>query len=200
MLKIGLTGGIASGKSTVGQLFSKIDIPVIDADIIARELVQPDMPALTEITSTFGQKILQKNGQLDRSHLRQLIFSDQHSKQQLENILHPKIRLELEQRIQSITSSPYCILSIPLLIESKMFDLVDRILVINTNEAEQIKRLCLRDQISQVDVSAIIASQSSMETRMAYADDIINNDGEPERLIDLVQTLHKKYLKLAQSK
>jgi len=197
MLKIGLTGGIASGKSTIVQLFSQIGVPVIDADVIAHDLVQSGKPALLEIAYTFGQKILQKDGQLDRHYLRHIIFSDNTAKQKLEQILHPKIRQELEHRTQSINSA-YCILCIPLLIEANMVDLVDRVLVVDINKAEQIKRLQQRDNSSETEIKAIIASQCSAESRLAIADDIINNDGEQKKLKNLVQTLHNNYLKLAQ--
>ena len=197
MLKIGLTGGIASGKSTIVQLFSQIGVPVIDADVIAHDLVQSGKPALLEIAYTFGQKILQKDGQLDRHYLRQIIFSDNTAKQKLEQILHPKIRQELEHCTQSINSA-YCILCIPLLIEANMVDLVDRVLVVDINKAEQIKRLQQRDNSSETEIKAIIASQCSTESRLAIADDIINNDGEQKKLKNLVQTLHNNYLKLAQ--
>ncbi|MBL4638741.1 MAG: dephospho-CoA kinase [Proteobacteria bacterium] len=135
MLKIGLTGGIASGKSTVCQLFSALGIEIIDADIIARQLVEPAQPCLKKIIQTFGNHVLLENGELDRAQLRQLIFADEKAKQELENILHPNIRQQLI-KLSDDVSSPYCILSIPLLVETDMTALVDRILVINIEPAE----------------------------------------------------------------
>ncbi|OUR65519.1 dephospho-CoA kinase [Methylophaga sp. 42_25_T18] len=193
MLKIGLTGGIASGKSTVCQLFSAHGIEVIDADIIARQLVEPDQPCLKTIIQTFGKKVLFENGDLDRAQLRQLIFADDNARQQLESILHPRIRQQLI-KLSDDATSPYCILTIPLLIEANMIPLVDRVLVIDLELTEQLNRVCQRDNISPLQAKAIISSQSSASQRNSVADDIINNNNSPESLTELVSQLHKKYL------
>ena len=198
MLKIGLTGGIASGKSTVSQLFSDHGIKIIDADMIARQLVEPAQPCLIKIRQTFGEKILLDNGDLDRTQLRQLIFSDTYAKQQLENILHPEIKLQLINQSED-AFSPYCILSVPLLIEAKMTSLVDRILVIEIDTDKQLKRICQRDNIPHSQAIAIMETQSSPIQRKALADDIINNNTSPENLSIAVENLHKKYLDLAKT-
>jgi dephospho-CoA kinase len=198
MLKIGLTGGIASGKSTVSQLFSAFGIKIIDADLIAHQLVELGQSSLKKITQTFGEKILLHNGELDRLQLRQLIFSDPSAKQQLEAILHPKIRQQLIKQSDN-SSSPYCILSVPLLVEAKMTSLVNRILVIEIDSDEQLKRLCQRDNISRSEAMDIMAIQSPSQQRTAVADDIISNNNSPEELNSAVENLHKKYLELAKT-
>lgn len=198
MLKIGLTGGIASGKSTVSQLFSAFGIKIIDADLISHQLVEPGQPSLEKITQTFGSKMLLNNGELDRIQLRQLIFSDPNAKQQLEAILHPKIRQQLIRQSDN-SSSPYCILSVPLLAEAKMTSLVNRILVIEIDSDEQLKRLCQRDNISRSEAMDIMAIQSSSQQRTTVADDIISNNNSPDKLNSAVANLHKKYLELAKT-
>ncbi|MFW5451824.1 MAG: dephospho-CoA kinase [Methylophagaceae bacterium] len=198
MLKIGLTGGIASGKSTVCHLFSQYDVPIIDADIIAKELVEPNQVAYQEIIAAFGTEIVQQNGYLNRPRLRQLIFTDSIAKQQLENILHPKIRQQLMRQSQQF-HSPYCILVIPLLIEAQMQDLVDQILVIDLNPEQQLTRLCQRDNISENNAQMMINSQRDRKQRLAVADDVIDNNNATNMLDQLVAQLHKKYLNLAKS-
>jgi dephospho-CoA kinase len=198
MLKVGLTGGIASGKSTVSQLFSTLGADIIDADLIAHQLVEPGQDCLEKIIQTFSKKILLNNGELDRQQLRQVIFSDPEAKQQLEAILHPKIRQQLITQSDN-SSSPYCILSVPLLIEAKMTSLVNRILVIEIDADEQLKRLCQRDDISNSQAVDIVAAQSSSQQRTSMADDIIINNNSPEELNLEVENLHKKYLDLAKT-
>ena len=198
MLKVGLTGGIASGKSTVSQLFSTLGIDIIDADLIAHQLVEPGQDCLDKITQTFGENFLLNNGELDRHQLRQLIFSDPEAKQQLEAILHPKIRQQLITQSDN-SSSPYCILSVPLLIEAKMTSLVNRVLVIEIDADEQLKRLCQRDNISDSQAIDIVATQSSSQQRASMADDVIINNNSPEELNIEVENLHKKYLDLAKT-
>jgi len=199
MLKIGLTGGIASGKSTLCQLFSNHDVPIIDADIIARDLVKPGQIALDEIIHCFGQEIIQADGTLNRPSLRKLIFSDAKAKAQLETILHPKISQQLQQRSDAL-NSPYCILAIPLLIESKLQDSIDRILVIDLSPELQLERLCQRDNISISDAQLMINSQCSQEQRLSFADDIINNNHSFADLKKIIFNLNQKYRKLAVSK
>jgi len=195
MLKIGLTGGIASGKSTICNLFSYYNVSIIDADIIARELVELGQPALTEIQTSFGPEIIQTDGTLDRKKLRNLIFSDSKAKQQLEEILHPKIKQQL--LIQSNhAQGNYCILAIPLLIESNWQQCVDRILVVDIEPKLQIKRLCLRDNMTPIQAKFMIDSQSSRKERLHFADDVISNNLTPTSLLNIVHQLDKKYRQL----
>ena len=196
MFKVGLTGGIASGKSTVSNLFSELGITIIDADKIARDLVDINQPCYDQIVSRFGSDILLANQQLDRQKLRYLIFHDENAKEDLEAILHPAIRQQLLAQSESARSS-YCILSIPLLIEAKMTDLVDRTLVVDTSAETQLSRLCDRDKITADEALRMINSQISRQQRLLYADDIIVNNDSPNTLKQLVMTLHKTYINLA---
>lgn len=192
MLKVGLTGGIASGKSTVCDLFSQYNIPIIDADIISRQLVAPGQKAFTEIIQIFGHHLLQKDGTLNRQKLRQIIFSDDIAKQQLETLLHPKIRQQLQLQSDSL-SADYCILAIPLLIESNMQNLVDRVLIIDIEPTLQLERLYQRDDMSIRDAQIMINKQCDPSQRLAIANDIINNNNAYEELKHQVQQLHQKY-------
>ncbi|WP_198246536.1 dephospho-CoA kinase [methane-oxidizing endosymbiont of Gigantopelta aegis] len=193
-LKIGLTGGIGSGKSTVCKLFSAFSIPIIDADIIAREIVAPGQAALAQIQLTFGN-ILLADGTLDRKKLGQIIFADPAKKQCLENILHPLIYQRLKTQAAA-QLSPYVILAIPLLFETDMTDLVDRILVIDCPETLQLQRVKQRDQLDDDQIQRIIASQSSREERLGRADDIIDNSKSTAELAEQVKNLHNLYLSL----
>jgi len=195
MLKIGLTGGIASGKSTICQLFSGYDIEIIDADIIAHQLVKSGQTCLDKIIDVFGKHVLLANGELDRAQMRELIFSDRNAKQQLEGILHPNIRQQLLKQSEDVLS-PYCILSIPLLIEADMLSLVDRVLIVDVDEKKQIDRVCQRDNVSSTQAQAIINSQISAAQRKSIADDIIINNDSQDNLALKVANLHKKYLQL----
>lgn len=197
MLKIGLTGGIASGKSTASQLFSELGITIIDADIIARALVQPGQACYNKIIDVFGNHILSSNGTLNRKQLRQIIFSSPSAKQQLEQILHPPIRQQLVAQSEQC-SSPYCILSVPLLIEANMQDIVDRILLIDIEPSLQLERLRQRDKLTVADSQAIIDSQCDRTQRVALSDDIISNNNAIDSLQQSVNKLHQKYLILAQ--
>jgi dephospho-CoA kinase len=193
MLKIGLTGGIASGKSTVCLLFSQLGVPIIDADIIARQLVEPNQQAYNEIVQTFGDQCCHTSGELNRQYLRKLIFSNDKAKEQLETILHPRIRSQLIQQ-SNTQSAPYCLLVIPLLIENDMIDCVDRILVIDIDESLQLNRLCERDNIAVKDALLIINKQVSRQQRLTFSDDLITNNNGTELLKKSVDNLHKKYL------
>lgn len=196
MFKVGLTGGIASGKSTVSDLFSELGITIIDADKIARDLVEINQPCYQQIVSRFGTDILLDNLQLDRQKLRHIIFHDERAKKELEAILHPTIRQQLE--IQSdLALSPYCILSIPLLIEANMTSIVDRTLVIDTSSEIQLSRLCDREKIPADEALRMINSQVSRQQRLRYADDIVINNDSVDALKDQVKTLHKTYTNLA---
>lgn len=198
MLKIGLTGGIASGKSTICQLFSDYDIPIIDADIIARQIVEPGQPAFKQVVQQFGSGVVQQDGHLNRPLLRKIIFSNPEKKTQLEKILHPKIILELKRQSDAFNTA-YCILDIPLLIESKLQNLVDRILVLDISAEKQLRRLCLRDKLSVEDAQLIINNQCNQKQRLTYADDVIDNNKSPDVVAKLISDLHQKYLSIANS-
>lgn len=195
MLVIGLTGGIGSGKSTAARRFESLGIPVIDADDITRELVKPGQDALVEICNHFGSDILLPDGQLDRSKLRERIFNNPDERKLLENILHPRARKIVQHRI-SLLDAPYCVLSVPLLIESGWTDLVQRILVIDSPREQQILRIINRDGTSREQAAAIIDAQLDPGARLAAADDVINNVGDIPSLVEQVDNLHKKYCQL----
>jgi len=197
MLVIGLTGGIASGKSTACACFESLGIPVIDADIIARQLVQPGQAALQQITQRFGNTILTTTGELNRAALRDIVFNDSTARLDLEAILHPLIRAEMQQQIDSI-DAPYCVLAIPLLIETGQSDLVDRILVIDTDKDLQQQRLQQRDNLDDRAINAIMQAQVSRDQRLAAADDIVTNNGTVAALQTRLQRLHQRYLQLSQ--
>ena len=195
-LVIGLTGGIGSGKSTVAAEFGKLGVPVIDTDQLARELVAPGRPALGEIVAHFGPHALRGNGELDRDYLRARIFSDSSDKQALEAILHPRIRQCVRERLATITG-PYCIVVIPLLLETRQTDLIDRILVIDAPEKEQLKRVAARDGLSHNVVAGIMAAQADRETRLSAADDIIVNDADMGSLVGRIRELHMYFMDIS---
>jgi dephospho-CoA kinase len=196
MFKVGLTGGIASGKSTVCQLFSEYKVDIIDADIISKELVQPGQQCLSEIEDSFGSDFLTEKGELDRRRLRTFIFNDPTAKKRLEQIMHPRIRQRIAY-LSEQTQSSYVILSIPLLIESNMQNLVDRILVVDISRKKQLERLCRRDDIDQQLAEQMINSQVSRAHRLSYADDVIDNNGQQTALALNVKLLHNQYLNQA---
>jgi|TARA_B110000259_G_C13990023_1_gene392075 dephospho-CoA kinase len=198
MLKIGLTGGAASGKSTACEVFSQLGIAVIDADDIARELVEIGKPCYLNIINTFGTGFLSKNQQLDRAKLRQLIFSDHVAKLQLEAILQPTICRELIERSKKAQSA-YCILAVPLLIETNMNAAVDRILVIDITEKNQLVRLCKRDHLPPTLANNMIHQQANRSQRLAMADDVISNNTGIQKLESSIRLIHKTYLEIANS-
>ncbi len=195
-LRIGLTGGIGSGKSAAADEFSRLGVDVIDTDLIARELVEPGQPALADIVSLFGDGILDQQQRLNRDKLRQLVFSDQARREQLESILHPRIRQLAVDRADK-ASSAYCVLVIPLLVETGNDYPVDRILVIDTPVELQRKRVRLRDKVSDSDIDNILAAQATREQRLAVANDRIINDGSLASLHNQVHQLHQQYLETA---
>ncbi len=195
MLKIGLTGGIGCGKSTVSDLFSKLNIPVIDADLIAHQLVEPGEPALDLLVQHFGSEILSLDGHLHRARLREIVFTDRDKKKELELILHPLIYQKMQAEYDK-QHSPYCIFSIPLLIETNMTAFVDRILVIDCPLEIQISRVRQRDDISRERILSIINSQVSHQTRIEYANDVIDNSKSTKQLAEQVKKLHNQYLVL----
>lgn len=194
MLKIGLTGGIGSGKSVVSKFFENLGAAIIDSDLIARELTQAGSPLTEKIENHFGKRVM-KNKELDRNALSNIIFSDPKEKQWLEKLLHPIIIKKMLEAAKQ-TDAPYCIFVIPLLLEGQFQHLVDRILVIDTPIELQIQRTKKRDQKSDAEIQAIISAQSSREEKLAAADDVILNDGSIEKLQNAVQALHEKYLKI----
>jgi dephospho-CoA kinase len=193
MLTLGLTGGVGCGKSTIADLFQRQNVPVIDADIIARDLVAPDSRILRDIVAAFGEGILLPDGQLNRRKLRRIAFEQPENRRRLENILHPAMRSEILAR-KDMPSTPYCLVVIPLLVESGMIDLVDRVLVVDCDEAQQIARVTARDSCTADEVRAIIASQASRDTRLAAADDVILNTGDIGHVTLEVARLHQQYL------
>jgi dephospho-CoA kinase len=195
-LRIGLTGGIASGKTTVAALFAELGVPVIDTDTIAREVVSPGQPALAEIVETFGTEVLGTGGQLDRSALRRLIFADTARRRQLEAILHPRIRAETLARADACRG-PYHIIVVPLLLETGFASLVDRVLVVDCPESTQRVRLAERDHESAEQIERIIGSQIARDARLQAADDVIDNAGSLTDTRRQVEALHRSYLDLA---
>ncbi|HEY8554496.1 MAG TPA: dephospho-CoA kinase [Burkholderiales bacterium] len=196
MLRIGLTGGIGSGKSTVAQLFARRGVPVIDTDVIAREVVEPGQPAIAEIERAFGRKVLDDAGRLDRAALRRRVFDDPAARARLEAILHPRIRAEVERRLAAL-EAPYCLVVVPLLVETNFVDLIDRVLVVDADEALQIARTSARDAVPPESVERVMAAQASRAERLARADDVIRNDGTLSDLEREVERLHARYLAMA---
>jgi dephospho-CoA kinase len=199
MLRIGLTGGIGSGKSTIAALFAAHSVPVIDADVIARQITLPGTSAAARILRTFGPEVTDSNGGIDRQRLAQRVFSDHKERARLEAILHPLIRAEM-QRQQEALDAPYCLLVIPLLFEAGQRDLVDRVLVADVDEGTQIARVMARDGRSEAEVRAILATQADRALRLKLADDCITNSGDLAGLKAEVESLHRKYLALSLDK
>ena len=197
-LRIGLTGGIASGKSTVTQRFAELGIPVIDADVASRTVVEPGTPGLAQVVERFGPDVL-AGGQLNRRALRNRVFKDSSLRQALDNILHPLIRVEMEREIAQAQGA-YVIMSIPLLVEGgNAAKRVDRVLVVDADEMLQIQRLRARDGSSVEQARAILASQASRAARLRIADDVLLNSGSVAELRQAVDRMHEKYLQLAQT-
>jgi dephospho-CoA kinase len=194
---IGLTGGIGSGKSTISDMFASLGIDVVDADIVARKVVAPQSDALKQISTHFGEQFIQADGHLNRPLLRSQVFSNQQDKTWLNNLLHPLIRQGMIKEIAQ-TSSNYCLLVAPLLIENNLQSFVQRLIVIDITEAEQIKRTVRRDPSSSDEVQRIIASQISRTDRLKHADDIIDNSNKDlEQVSKQVMKLDLTYRKLA---
>jgi len=193
---VALTGGIGSGKSTVADAFSRIGITVVDADIIAREVVEPGQPALESIYQHFGSDILLPEGGLNRRALRERIFNFPEDKRWINALLHPLIHQRTRYLIEQATS-PYVLWVVPLLVENNLQNRADRVLVVDVSVECQIQRTMQRDQISRIQAEQILAAQASREQRLAIADDVINNDGSPEALEQPVDNLHRQYLMLA---
>ena len=196
---VALTGGIASGKSAVADRFERLGARVIDADIIARDLVGAQSPALAEIIDTFGVDVVDAAGMLDRRRLRERVFASESDRRRLESILHPRVRDELRRRSARI-DAPYALLVVPLLVESGEYDWVDRVLVVDVPRDVQLERLMARDGIDAGLANAMLDAQASRERRLARADDVIDNNGTARELEPRVDALHTRYLRLAHAK
>jgi dephospho-CoA kinase len=196
VFRVALTGGIASGKSTVADMFGELGAVLIDTDIIAREVVQPGTRGLQDIVDAFGPGLLDADGMLDRPAMRRLVFADDARRRQLEAILHPNIRQEAERQMQT-RGGPYQIVIVPLLVESPLKDLVDRVVVVDCREKIQLERLLARDSGTNDQARRMIAAQASREERLALADDVIENDEDIDDTRGQVAALHARYLTLA---
>ena len=198
MLKIGLTGGIGCGKTTAANLFIELGIPVIDADVIAHTLVNKGQPALGQIEKTFGSTIINENGALNRKKLGEIVLSNPHKKKQLESILHPLVYDELQRQLE-LLDAPYAILCIPLLLETNMQHLVDRVLVIDCPVAVQFERIKRRDQLTDERIYSIIDAQVSRQHRLLSANDVIFNSGSASKLAEQIKKLHNLYISTCDS-
>lgn len=197
MFAVGLTGGVGAGKSTVAALFAELGVTVIDTDLIARELTAPGQPALAEIRAAFGAAVTHADGTLDRAALRRRVFADAAVRVQLEAILHPRIRREVESVLARV-GAPYALVVIPLLVETGGYhDLLDRVLVVDCPEVVQTARVMARSGLTQEEALAILAAQTGRAERLAAANDVIVNDASPDALRPQVAVLHRKYLELS---
>ena len=197
---VGLTGGIGSGKSTIANLFAKLGVPLVDADIVAREVVEKGSPILTKIAEHFGDQILTAQGELNRAALRERVFHNESEKQWLNNLLHPAIRERMQQQL-AVQTAPYTLFVVPLLIENKLTTICDRILVVDVSPQTQLTRAAQRDQNNPEQIQRIMNAQVSQQERLKWADDVINNDTElAQNLLHLQQKvleLHRFYLQQA---
>jgi dephospho-CoA kinase len=193
---VGLTGGIASGKSTAAKFFGALGVPILDSDQIARDVVEPGQPPLERLVERFGPAILTPDGHLDRPALRDIVFSDPRARADLEALTHPAIGAAMEAQ-SAAAGGPYQILVIPLLVEKNLAAHVDRVLVVDCDEALQVRRLRDRDGSTPEQVQAILRAQAPRATRLKAADDVIHNDADMSAVRDQVATLHARYLELA---
>ena len=198
MLVVGITGGIGSGKTAVSDRFGELGVPVIDTDVISKELVEPGFPAFEEIVEAFGSKVVGNDGRLNRAVLRKIVFDDPAKRQLLEDILHVKIRAEVFDRLD-VLDCAYCVIVIPLLAESKRKYPLDRVLVVDTSADLQLARAEARGQQSRKELEQIILSQATREERLELADDVIENSGSLDELRESVNFYHQQYVQLAKS-
>jgi len=196
VFRVGLTGGIASGKSTAAKFFGSLGVPILDSDQIARDVVEPGQPPLERLVERFGPSILTADGHLDRPALRQIVFSDPMARADLEALTHPAIGAAMEARSAS-AGGPYQILVIPLLIEKNVKSHVNRVLVVDCDEELQVRRLTARDGSTPAQAQAILNAQASRTARLKAADDVITNDSDMGSVRKQVQALHAQYLELA---
>ncbi len=199
MLRIGLTGGIGSGKSTVSAHFARLGAAVIDTDVIARAVVEPGRPGYRRIVEQFGAEILLADSGLDRAALRRLVFEQPARRRQLEAILHPLIRAEVERRVAEL-AAPYAIIVVPLLVETDFSELVDRVLVVDAPDDLRVAWVAQRSGMNEDEIRRIIDAQASRARRLAAADDVLVNDGSLDQLRRRVEALHARYLELARSR
>ncbi|OTP88978.1 dephospho-CoA kinase [Gilliamella apicola] len=190
---VALSGGIASGKSTIANLFAQLGVPIIDADVIARQVVEIGTDAYKLIIKHFSQEILLPNNEIDRSQLREIIFNNDHERLWLNNVLHPIIQEQTQIQIAKQTAA-YVIWVVPLLVENNLHNFADRVLMVNTPEQLQLERLIQRDNIDESLAKKMISSQISSQKRLTYADDIIVNNGDLTSLTAQVNKLHQQYL------
>ncbi|WP_429235775.1 dephospho-CoA kinase [Aeromonas salmonicida] len=197
MYIVAITGGIGSGKTTIANQFAELGIDIVDADVIAREVVEPGTPALAAIAAQFGPEMLDPQEQLDRRRLRERVFSDPDAKAWLNGLLHPLIRQEMLRQCAN-ARSPYCLLVVPLLIENRLTQLANRVLVIDVDEATQVERTCRRDGVSRAQAKAILAAQASRAERLAAADDVLDNQNDAAETIKRrILALHETYMAFA---
>jgi dephospho-CoA kinase len=197
--RVGLTGGIASGKTTVANMFGELGAVLIDTDVIAREVVAQGSPGLARVVDKFGSSVLDANGGLDRRALRGIVFADDEKRSQLEEVLHPLIRTEAERQMRTKTG-PYQIIIVPLLVESPLKNRLDRILVVDCSRERQLERLLARDLETPQQAHRMLAAQSTREDRLALADDVIVNDASLQLTRQQVSNTHQRYLALASAK
>jgi dephospho-CoA kinase len=195
-LVVGLTGGIASGKSVVTAMFVALGAGLVDTDVVAREVVAPGEPGLTAVREAFGRRILLPSGELDRTALRSLVFADAAKRHRLESLLHPMIRARTLQKLTEI-AAPYAIVAVPLLVETDFGRLVDRVLVVDCPEHLQLERLMKRDALPRADALAMLKAQADRATRLKAAHDVIDNSGTREATRTQVEQLNRRYLELA---
>ncbi|ELP5728142.1 dephospho-CoA kinase [Vibrio vulnificus] len=194
---VGLTGGIASGKTTVANLFrQQFNIDIVDADIVARQVVAPGSLGLKAIVDHFGPEILTENGELDRAQLRDHIFRHPDEKTWLNQLLHPMIRNEMVEQLKFVTSA-YALLVVPLLVENQLQTLCNRVLVVDVEEKTQLERTMLRDGVDEQQVRAILNAQASRQERLALADDVVKNEPTDRDLLQQITDLHQKYLAMS---
>ncbi|WP_252145297.1 dephospho-CoA kinase [Yokenella regensburgei] len=193
---VALTGGIGSGKSTVAEAFSRLGVNVIDADVIARKVVEPGTPALDAIAAHFGPQMLTTEGDLNRRSLRERVFAHPEDKAWLNALLHPLIQQETHRQMREATS-PYVLWVVPLFVENQLFAQADRVLVVDVPRETQIFRTMQRDNVSREHAEHILAAQATREARLAAADDIIDNNGAPDAIVSDVARLHAQYLQFA---
>ena len=200
MLIVGLTGGIGSGKSTAVDAFRVLGIPIIDADKIAKDMVELGSTALDELAEYFGEKVLTDNGSLDRQQLKNIIFEDENALQKVEDILHPRIKKEIQDQISETTdtsSADYLIVDIPLLVEKNYQEMFDKIIVVDTLPEQQIERVSKRDNLSSAQIQNILNAQASREERIKHATHILDNSETPDYLQEQIKSLHKNFLGLS---
>ena len=196
VLTIALTGGIGSGKTSIASIFKSLGVPIIDSDTISKEIILPGKPCFKDIVDKFGKEILTNKGTIDRYKLRDIIFNNDKARIKLENIIHPVVFKNIDTEI-SLINYPYCLVIIPLLIETKSTERFDRILVIDALESLQFERIVKRDDISPILIKKIIKTQAKRKERLRYANDIIVNNDKIINLNKSINALHKKYLGLS---